>query len=322
MKNGIDRNSVVRKGKLNHGLRKWPFIFLAPFLVSYMVFFMYPILYSFYISLFRWDVTEPKKFVGIQNYIKLFSSDPYFLKSVGNTFIIMVATIPLVIFLGLFLSELLFSDGIKYRNFFQTANYLPYITTPVAIAIIFSLMFDQKIGVVNLALVKLGIFNEGINWLTAPNYLQRTMLVLMIVWQWTGYYMLMYLAGMSSIPVEVYEAAKVDGASRFTTFRKITVPLLSNVTSFLVITSVIYLLQLLDQPYLLLRGLGQGAQMSIEKPLMTVMTNFMDQSLKMGRIGYGAATTYSLFLIILVFTLIGMVVIKKGGKILEEKQNV
>ena len=279
---------------------------------------MYPILYSFYISLFRWNVAEPKQFTGIQNYVKLFTSDPYFLKSVGNTFIIMAATIPLVILLGLFLAELLFSDGIKYRNFFQTANYLPYITTPVAIAIIFSLIFDQKIGVVNILLVKLGIFSEGINWLTAPNYLQRTMLV----WQWTGYYMLMYLAGMTSIPVEVYEAAKVDGASRFTTFRKITVPLLNNVTSFLVITSVIYLLQLLDQPYLLLRGLGQGAQMTVEKPLMTVMTNFMDQSMKMGRLGYGAATTYSLFLIILVFTLIGMAVIKKGGKILEEKQNI
>lgn len=305
--------------KLNSGLKKWPVIFLAPFVLSYIVFFLYPVLYSMYISLFRWNIGEPRKFVGLQNYVKLFTSDPYFLKSVGNTFIIMFVTIPLVIILGLFLSELLFSDGLKFKGFFQTANYLPYITTPVAVAIIFSLIFDQKIGVVNLFLVKIGVFSEGINWLTAPNYMQRAMLVLMIVWQWTGYYMLMYLAGMSSISVDVYEAAKVDGASRFATFLKITVPLLNNVTFFLTITSVISLLQLLDQPYLLLRGLGQGAQMSLEKPLMTVMTNFMDQSLKMGRIGYGAATTYSLFLIILVFTFIGMAVIKKGGKALEEK---
>jgi cellobiose transport system permease protein len=136
----------------------------------------------------------------------------------------------------------------------------------------------------------------------------------MIVWEWAGYYMLMYLAGMSSIPDDVFEAAKVDGASRFMIFRKITVPLVSNTTTFLVITSIISMFQLMDQPYLLLRGFGQSSVQSIERPLMTVMVNFMDQSLALGRFGYGAAITFGLFIIIAIFSFTGIGLMKMWGK--------
>jgi cellobiose transport system permease protein len=287
-------------------LRKWPYIFLAPFVLSYIAFFLFPVLYSFVMSLFRWNVGEQPSFVGLGNYVKLLTADPNFGRSVANTLIVMVIAIPAFIAAGLLLARALFVDGIRGRRFFQTANYLPYITTPVAIAIIFNLMFDQKIGVVNVALVRLGILGEGLNWLAAAPYLQRTMLILMLVWEFAGYYMLMYLAGMSAIPSEVYEAAMVDGASSATTFFKITVPLLKNTTSFLVITSIISMFQLLDQPYLLLRGFGQESVQSLEKPLMTVMVNFMDRSMTLGRFGYGAAITYSLFLIIAVFSIVGV----------------
>lgn len=305
--------AALKKRGLNDGLKKWPFIFLAPFLLTYAAFFVFPICYSFYISLFRWNIGEKMKYVGLQNYINLLTQDPYFLKSVANTFIIMVITIPIVICLGLLLSELLFNEKLRARSFFQTANYLPYITTPVAVAIIFSLMFDPKIGIVNIVLVKIGVLSEGMDWMTAAAYLQRTVLITMIVWQQLGYYMLMYLAGMTSIPSEIYEAARVDGASRWKIFRRITVPMLNNVTYFLTITSVIYMLQLMDQPFLLMRGVSQGATRTIEKPLMTVMTNFYEQSVQNGRFGHGAAVTYGLFFIILIVTFSGMSLLKKKG---------
>jgi ABC-type sugar transport system permease subunit len=307
------KQSKNTASSFDKSLRKWPYIFLAPFILSYISFFVFPTLYSLYMSFFRWNVGEKPKFIGIDNYIKLFTSDSYFWKSVSNTFILMLFVIPLCIIVGLFLAELLFNESLKFRGFFQIANYLPYVTTPVAVAIIFSLLFDQKIGVINLFLVKIGIFEQGINWLTAPSYLQRIMLILMILWQWAGYYMLIYLAGMSSISADVYEAARVDGASRIKIFFKITVPLLNNVTFFLVITSVIYTLQIMDQPYLLLRGLGQGSQQSLEKPLMTVMVYFYENCLRQGRLGYGAALTYSLFMIILVFTFFTLFIIRKRG---------
>ncbi len=296
-------------------LRKWPYIFLAPFVLSYAVFFLYPVLYSFWMSLFRWNVAEPKHvFVGLGNYVKLFTKDPFFMKSVFNTLIVMAVAIPCLIAAGMLLANLLFDERLKGKRFFQTANYLPYITTPVAVAILFNLMFDQKIGVVNILLVKLGIFDGGLNWLAAPPVMQRTMLILMLVWEFTGYYMLMYLAGMSAISADVYEAAMVDGASKVATFMKITVPLLKNTTTFLVITSIISMFQLMDQPYLLLRGFGQGTVQSLERPLMTVMVNFMDQALTLGRFGYGASITYGLFLIIAVFSFIGIKLTRMGEK--------
>lgn len=260
-----DMNMVAEKRpRFNRGLRKWPYIFLAPFVLSYTLFFLFPVCYSFYISLFRWNMGEDKKFIGFQNYVKLFTSDPDFIRSVVNTLIILVITIPILLLVGLLLAELLFNESLKGRNFFQAANFLPYITTPVAVAILFSLMFDQKIGIVNILLVRLGVFSSGINWLMAPAYMQRTLLIVMLVWESSGYYMLMYLAGMSSISSDVFEAAKVDGASGFTVFRKITIPLLNNVTFFLVITSVISMFQLMDQPYLLMRGLGQDPIESVQ----------------------------------------------------------
>ena len=295
------------KNNPNNRLRKWPYIFLAPFVLAYLAFFLYPIAYSFFISLFRWNVLEPEHtFLGLGNYVKLFTTDPFFLKSVANTVKITVITIPLLLFFGVVLARFLFEEKIVGRRFFQTANFLPYITTPVAVAIIFNLMFDQKIGVVNELLVRLGILETGLNWLAAPPFMQQGMLILMLVWEFSGYYMLMYLAGMSAISGDIYEAAMVDGASRFRIFTSITLPLLKNTTVFLTITSIISMFQLMDQPYLLLRGFGQSTVQSLERPLMTVMVNFMDQSLSLGRFGYGAAITYGLFMIIAIFSFLGI----------------
>ena len=312
------KENAVKKPKnalMNRKIKKWPYLFLAPFVLSYLAFFLYPIAYSFVISLYRWNVLEPDHiFLGLGNYAKLFTTDPFFMKSVLNTVKIMGFTIPLLLLVGVLLARFLFEEKIHGRRFFQTANFLPYITTPVAVAIIFNLMFDQKVGIVNELLVKLGIFDAGINWLAAPPFMQQGMLILMLVWEFAGYYMLMYLAGMSAIPGDIYEAAMVDGASKFRIFRSITLPLLKNTTVFLTITSIISMFQLMDQPYLLLRGFGQSTVQSLERPLMTVMVNFMDQSLSLGRFGYGASITYGLFVIIALFSFFGIGLSRIGEK--------
>lgn len=281
-------------------LQKWPYIFMAPFFLVFVVFFLFPTLYSFYVSLTDNRVGHEVSFIGFQNYIKLFTTDMHFWPSVKNTFIIMIFTLPTVIVLGILLANFLFNEKRRGRVFFQTANYLPNITSPIAIGIIFSLMFDQKVGVINILLVKLGIFERSINWLTSPAYLQRTMLISMCVWQSLGYYMLMYLSAMTAIPMELYEAAKVDGANKFQLLTRITVPLLKNTTQFLVITSIISMLQMFDQPYLLMRGLATDKISTIDKPLETVMVAFYEYSMKTGRLGYGASVTYGLFVLILI----------------------
>lgn len=306
----INKKNKIQAVKIK--FNKWPYIFLMPFVVAYLAFFAFPIGYSLYISMFDWRVST-KEFVGLKNYVELLTHDAYFWISVKNTLIIMLFTIPLLISIGLLLASLLTKNKLRGKRFFQTVSYLPYITTPVAVAIIFTMMFDRNMGIVNKILVALGIFEEPLNWLTASNGMQRCMLVIMLVWEWSGYYMTVYIAAIAGLPADVYEAAKVDGASPVTIFFKITVPLLKNTTVFLVITSVITQLQLFDQPYLLVRGMGTQPMNTIDRPLMTVMTYFMETT-SQGRFGYGASITYGLFLLIIIMTVIFMRILKKGEK--------
>lgn len=254
-------------------------------------------------------------FIGLKNYVYLFTDDPYFLMSLKNTLIITVFVLPICICGGCVLAELIFSSRFsnKFKSFLQTANFLPYLTAPVAVAILFSLLFDQKVGVMNMLLVKLGILEKSINWMMADNWMQWMLIIIMVSWEWIGYYMLLYLAGMAGISTDIYEAARVDGASKWQIFFKITVPLLKNVTTFLVITGLISCLQLYDQPLLLAKGTNSTALKTLNQPLMTVMTNFFSRSIAEGDYGYGASIMFSLFAIIVVVVAAGLLIMRKVG---------
>lgn len=308
MKVDNDKNKKKTRSR-----NKWPYIFLMPFILFYLAFFAFPIGYSFYISLYNWKVTS-QEFIGLDNYIRLLTNDPYFWKAIKNTIIIMAFAIPILIFSGMLMANFLTRNQLRGKRFFQTVSYLPYITTPVAVAIIFTIMFDRNMGIINRIFVAIGIFDEPLNWLTASNAMQRGMLIAMLVWEWLGYYMTVYIAGIAGISTDIYEAAKVDGASSVHLFFKITVPLLKNTTIFLFVTSVITQLQLFDQPYLLVRGMGTEPTYTLDRPLMTVMTYFMD-TMTQGRFGYGAAITYGLFMVIIIVTmLLRKAVREEGGK--------
>jgi cellobiose transport system permease protein len=233
-------------------LSKWPVIFLAPYFIFYLMFFIFPTIYSFVISLTDWDSIAGeanRSFVGFVNYIRLFTTDKLFIKSLGNTFLFMIIYIPILILGGLILANMLYKLK-KTSRLFQTINVLPYITTPVAIGVIFSFLFDWTTGIVNHVLIQMGLLETGINWLGGENT-ARLIVILLIVWKNMGYYLLIYLAGMSSIPEEISEAAMVDGATKIQVFWNITVPYLKPITIFLVLTSIISGFQLFDEPYLL-----------------------------------------------------------------------
>lgn len=311
----MKRKTMIRKRSVNARLRKWGYIFFLPFGLLYAVFFLFPTCYSFVLSMFKYKVGSNPEFIGLQNYIYLFTDDPYFLTSLRNTFVITVFVLPLCICGGCLLAELIFSSKMKgrFKSILQTANFLPYLTAPVAVAILFSLLFDQKVGVVNMFLVKIGILEESINWMAAENWMQWMLVIIMITWEWVGYYMLLYLAGMAGISSDIYEAAKVDGASRWQVFFKITVPMLKNVTTFLVVTGFISCLQLYDQPLLLAKGTNLAPMETLDQPLMTVMTNFFSRSISEGDYGYGASIMFSLFIIIAVIVAAGLGIMRKAG---------
>lgn len=282
----------------------WPYIFAAPFLLTYIVFSLYPTLYSFFLSLNDWDGIGKKVFVGLSNYVQLFTQDVLFYKSLSNTILIMLLSTPLALILGMFLAHTLFQMG-KGKRFFQTTFFLPYITMPVVIGFIFSYMFDWSVGYVNLFMVKVGLLKEGYYWLGDP-FTARLIVAFMIIWRYFGYYTTIYLAGMTTIPAEIYEAAKVDGATGIKTFFAITLPMLRNVTVFLVVTSVIGGLQMFDEPLLLYTGWGNVVNVGgPDYSVLTVIWKFYNDTFKTNSmLGYGAAISYALFLIIIILSFI------------------
>jgi cellobiose transport system permease protein len=304
---------------MNTTKRKWvPYFFLSPYLFFYLLFGFIPILFSFYVSLTSWDGVKSKTFVGLKNYIFLFNPDSQFFQSVGNTLLFVALTLPLQIAFGLLLASLLHSKWVKGKAFFQLLNFMPYIVTPVAVGLIFNLMFDWQSGFVNKVLLHFGVVDEGIYWLGEPGY-ARMVVVIMLFWKGFGYTMIFYLAGLANIPKDLNEAAEVDGASAFRTFTSITLPLLKPVTSFIIITGIIGGFQLLEEPLLLLGGSGQGSSIAViggpDSCCLTTVWNMYDTAFgSTTRYGLGAAIAYGLCIIIAVFSFFGARFYKGGDE--------
>lgn len=303
----------MNRRKKAHGIGKWPYIFLAPYVLCYLAFGLYPILYSLYISFTDWNGMniDQKNFVSFANYARVLS-DPLFYKALGNIAKIMIFAVPLEIVLGLLMAQLMLSVT-RGRKLVQTLNFLPYITTSVAVGIIFSYLFDWNVGPVNELLRKLHIVQENINWLGSKN-MAPVVLVIMTVWKSFGYYMVLYLAGLSTIPSDVLEAATVDGAGAVKKFFYITLPLLRPITVFVVINSLINGLQMFDEVQQLFAGAGNGKGIvgGPERSVLTPVWYFYDVSFKgNSRYGYGAAVAFSLFVVIAVVSLVNVLILNR-----------
>ena len=295
---------------------KWPYLFCLPFIAAYLTFSLYPMLYSLQLSFFDWNGIGNKTFVGLQNYITLFTKDPLFWKALTNTAILMAFSTPITVFLGLVVAYLLF-DISRGKRLYQTVNFFPYITTPVAIGFIFSYLFDWQSGYVNKLLTSIGILDEPFYWLNSE-IASKVIIVIMIVWRYLGYYMTIYLAAMTSMPMEVYEAAAVDGASNLKIFTRITIPMLRHTTVFLVITSMIGGLQMFEEPKLLFGGwaaLGGAQTGGPGNTALTVVWKFYNDAFNLdSKLGYGSAIAYSLFVIIMLFSIVGFKITGRGEK--------
>ena len=276
-----------------------------PFLAAYGLFMLFPMCYSFYLSLFDYNGIANKTFVGFKNYITLLTKDKLFGKAFFNTILITCMQLPVNLILGLVVAFLLYRIY-KGRRFFQVVNFLPYITTPVAIGFIFSYIFGWNSGILNQILVKIGALQENYYWLQNV-WSSRVIVALMIVYRNFGYCMMIYLSGMTAIPKDVYEAAEIDGAGKWQTFRYVVVPMLRSVTTFLFITSLIGAFQTFDEPVQLYSGWA-AASKSVGGPdnaVLTILWKFYDNSFGSStRMGYGAAIAYLLFVIIGACTLI------------------
>lgn len=283
--------------------RTWPIIFVAPFCICFLLFNLFPILYSFYMSTLDWAGYNEKVFVGLDNFVRIFTKDKVFWESVWNTVRIGIVGFPIAIILGLIFAALL-SNVKKFKNVLQTVNFLPYVTTPVAIGMIFIFIFEGHVGILNKLIEAFG--GTAINFTGTAKW-APLVISFMIVWKNTGYFMAMYLAGITSISDDLYEAAEIDGANRIQSFFKITVPLLKPVTVFLVITSTIYAFQLFDEPNLLFTNQSSSVVGGPEQSCLTIVWNFYDKAFGANpSMGYASAMACVLFVIIVVVSLIGL----------------
>ncbi|GLZ75516.1 lactose ABC transporter permease [Actinorhabdospora filicis] len=234
------------------GLRKsrlTAWIFVGPAIALFAVFFAYPLVASL-VQSFQTDDRGETVWAGFDNYSRLFG-DELFGKSLINTGLILIVQVPVMTVLALIVAQILNQSWLKLRSGYRIAYFLPAVTTLVAYAIVFRVLLRADNGVMNHLLGYLGV--APIDWLHDP-FWAKVALIASITWRWTGYNMVIILAGLQSIPKEQYEAASVDGAGALTTYVKVIVPQLRPVILFCLITSTIGTLQLFDEPYLLTQG--------------------------------------------------------------------
>ncbi len=291
--------STKKKGKKKKNLDNRGYLFILPFLIVFLVFSIYPILRTLYLSFTNFDGFTDPQFVGIDNYKRLFG-DSIFWSAFGNTLKIWIINI--VAQLGLaFLLTIIFSD-IKYKirglSIFRALFYLPNLIAATSVAFLFAQLLDWQYGSINQMLLDAGIISSKINWLGQP---KTAVLAVGIIgaWMWFGNSFLMLMAGVQGISKDYYEAAYIDGAGRWKVFTNITLPLLKPIMLYVAITSLIGGLQIFDIPFLITDGIG-----SPSGALNTTVMYLFNTAFKYNNVGYAAAIAYGLFFIIAIFSAI------------------
>ena len=274
-------------------MRKYsmPYLFIAVPVLSIIVFMFIPMLVSFWWSLNDFSGIQAAKFVGLNNYIQLFTADPIFIKTLLNTTLFVLMGMGIGPTLGL-LTALLLNQKVRFQSVFRTAYYLPVMTSLVVVSTIWVMLYNQN-GLLNSLITGLGLAKVG--WLSDPK-VALVSVALASIWQGFGFETVIFLAAMQSIPRELYEAAMMDGADSFQRFWNITLPSLRHVILFIYIYGIIGSYQVFDQVFVMTHG---GPVYSTSTIVHYLFTKFMDL-----RLGYASAIAYILFAILVIFSFV------------------
>ena len=279
---------------MNARLAGWAFA--GPALLVIGLFFGVPVLAALALSLTDFDIYSLAdignlRFVGIDNYIGLLQN-PLFWKALGNTFYFVLVGVPLSIAVSLGAALLLHAKAARFRPLFRTALFAPVVTTVVAVAVIWRYLFHTKYGMANWGLSFLGI--EPVDWLGDPHWAMPT-IILFAVWKNFGYNMIIFLAGLQGIPEDLYEAARIDGASPWKQFRHVTLPMLGPVLLLVGILTMAGYFQLFAEPYVMTQG---GPLQST----VSVLYLMYEEGFKWWNLGNASAVAFLLFAIMTAFT--------------------
>lgn len=295
--------------KLNKS--RYGYLFIAPFFVVFAIFGLYPILYTVFLSFQKWDGLAPLSSVGIKNFQRLVTDKVFYL-SLWNTFRIWLVNFLPQMAAALLLSAIFTFNKVRGMKFFRAAYYLPNLITAASVGLLFNLLFNGDKSVANYILTGLGIpgapfsfFNSGPFTSGLVSYIQW--------WMWFGYTTVIIMAGITTIDSSVYDAALVDGATKFQTYTKITLPLIKPTLIYMTITSIIGGMQLFDVPATLTNSQGDP-----RKAILTTSMYLYNQGFKNHNYGYASAISVGLFLLIAVLSVLALKAMQKKGGLYDD----
>ena len=274
------RNSVI------------PYTFLLPYLLVFGLFWAWPIVNSFYLSFVNTRVNPWAFNLGI-NWGRLWN-DPFFWTALKNTLLILLVQVPVMLLLATALAVALNSPLLAFKGFYRFAFFAPVVVGDVAYSAVFRLIFNQEFGAVNVGLASLGLPTP--DWLNTPGP-ALFLIILTVTWRWTGYNAIIILAGLQNIPLELYEASRIDGANGWDQFWGITLPLLRPIMLFAFVLSIIGTIQLFTEPWLITGG-GPGNSTT------TLGVYLYQQGFRNFNFGYAAAIGYTVAFLAAIFSIL------------------
>lgn len=268
------------------------YLMVLPYVIFFILFVAYPLFFSFVLVFHRWNIVTPMKFIGLKNFIRLFS-DELFFKAIFNTLIFLAIHIPLQIAVALFFAQLL-NKNIKFRGFFRALYFLPVIVSGVVITILWQQLYAYETGLINSVLLGIGL--PKLPWLTSPE-LAMPSIAIMATWKNVGLYIVLFLVGLQSIPRDLYEVADIDGATSIQKFFKITLPMLNPTVVLVVVLSTIGGFSLFIEPYIMTGGGPMNSTLS-------AMLYIYNQAFYFNHMGYAATLGFFFASIILIVVIL------------------
>jgi multiple sugar transport system permease protein len=287
----------VREGRSKMRRREalYGYLFILPNTAGLILFFTLPVVAAFFLGFVNWDLVQKPQWIGLNNYIALVH-DPLFWNGVWTTIYYTIVSVPISIALSLLLAVAL-NSGIRERNLYRVAYFMPYVSMPVALALVWKWIYDPQLGLLDNALGALGLPQPP--WLNDTTWAMPS-LIIMAIWGSLGYNMIVFLAGLQGISAELYEAASIDGAGPIGRFWNITVPLISPATFFVLVISMISSFQVFDQIFIMTQG-GPGDATRVLGLLI------YENAFQYFKMGYATAFAWALFALILVVTLVQVI---------------
>lgn len=277
---------------------RWGYVFLLPWLVGLIIFWVGPIIASAGFALTEFDVLSPPRFVGLENFMRAFTGDKLFWPSLGRTFYFSGVVVPLSVF-GSLLLAILLNQKLKGTNIFRTLFFLPHLTPAVALAVLWIWLFHPRVGPIN-TLLQTMLSIDGPGWLTSKDWALPALIIISLWAAVGGNTMLIFLAGLQGVPPELLEAAEIDGAGRWSKFRNVTLPMISPTLLFNLILGVIGALKVFTLAFVATQGGPSYAT-------WFYALHIYQQAFAYYRMGYGAALAWIFVVILLTFTYLQLV---------------